>query len=94
MILGDKPLISEVVLSHYRECLSTTRLLLVTYFSRHSHSIVLIHCGVIKVYLKGVFPMQLSFIKFLYVNAHLMQKVKIAKRNPREGYAIGACLAQ
>jgi hypothetical protein len=63
MILGDKPLISEVVLSHYRECLSTTRLLLVTYFSRHSHSIVLIHCGVIKVYLKGVFPMQLSFHK-------------------------------
>jgi hypothetical protein len=38
--------------------------------------------------------MQLSFIEFLYVSAQPMHKVKIPKRNPIEGYAIAACLAQ
>jgi hypothetical protein len=38
--------------------------------------------------------MQLSFIEFLYVSAQPLHKLKIAKRNPIEGYAIGACLAQ
>jgi hypothetical protein len=36
--------------------------------------------------------MQLSFIEFLYVNAQPLHKVKIVKRNPIEGYAVGACL--
>jgi hypothetical protein len=34
--------------------------------------------------------MQLSSIEFLYVSAQPLYKVKIAKRNRREGYAIGA----
>jgi hypothetical protein len=38
--------------------------------------------------------MQLSFIEFLYISAQRLHKVKIARRNPIEGYAIGACLAQ
>jgi hypothetical protein len=38
--------------------------------------------------------MQLSFIEFLYISAQLLHKVKIAKQNPIEGYAIGSCLAQ
>jgi hypothetical protein len=38
--------------------------------------------------------MQLSFIELLYVSAHPLHKVKIAKQNPIEGYAIGACLAE
>jgi hypothetical protein len=38
--------------------------------------------------------MQPSFIEFLYVSAQPLQKVKIAMRNPIEGYANGACLAQ
>jgi hypothetical protein len=38
--------------------------------------------------------MQLSFIEFLYVSAQPLHKVNIAKRNPVEGYSIGACLAQ
>jgi hypothetical protein len=38
--------------------------------------------------------MQLSFIKLLYVSAQPLYKVNIIKRNPIEGYAIGACLAQ
>jgi hypothetical protein len=37
---------------------------------------------------------QLSFIKLLYVSAQLLHKVKIAKQNPIEGNAIGACPAQ
>jgi hypothetical protein len=36
--------------------------------------------------------MQVSFIEFIYVNAQPLQKVKIAKQNPIEGYVIGACL--
>jgi hypothetical protein len=38
--------------------------------------------------------MQLSFIELLYLSAQPLQKVKIAKQNPIEDYAIGACLAQ
>jgi hypothetical protein len=38
--------------------------------------------------------MQLSFIEFLYVSAQPLHKVKISKRNPIEGYAIGVYLAQ
>jgi hypothetical protein len=38
--------------------------------------------------------MQLSFIELLYVSTQLLHKVKIAKQNPIDGYAIGACLAQ
>jgi hypothetical protein len=38
--------------------------------------------------------MQLSFIEFLYVSAQPLHKVKIAKRNHIEGYAISAFLAQ
>jgi hypothetical protein len=38
--------------------------------------------------------MHLSFIEFLYVNAKSLHKVKIAIRNPIDGYAIGACLAK
>jgi hypothetical protein len=38
--------------------------------------------------------MHLGFIEFLYVSAQPFHKVKIAKRNPIEGYAIGASLAQ
>jgi hypothetical protein len=37
--------------------------------------------------------MQLSFIEFLYISAQPLHKVKIIKRNPIEGSAIGACLA-
>jgi hypothetical protein len=37
---------------------------------------------------------QLSFIEFIYISAQPLHKVKIAKQNPIEGYAIGACLAQ
>jgi hypothetical protein len=36
--------------------------------------------------------MQLSLIEFLYVNVQPLHKVKIAKQNPIERYAIGACL--
>jgi hypothetical protein len=38
--------------------------------------------------------MHLGFIEFLYVSAQPLHKVKIAKRNPIEGYAIDASLAQ
>jgi hypothetical protein len=38
--------------------------------------------------------MQLGFIELLNVNTHALHKVKITKGNHREGYAIGACLAQ
>jgi hypothetical protein len=38
--------------------------------------------------------MQLSFIEFLYISAQLLHKVNVAKQNPIEGYAIGACLAR
>jgi hypothetical protein len=38
--------------------------------------------------------MQLSFIELLYLSAQPLQKVKIAKQNPIEDYAIGACLAR
>jgi hypothetical protein len=38
--------------------------------------------------------MQLSFIELLYVSAQPLHKVNITKRNPIEGYAIGACLAR
>jgi hypothetical protein len=38
--------------------------------------------------------MQLSFIELLYISAQPLNKVKISKRKPREGYASGACLAQ
>jgi hypothetical protein len=37
--------------------------------------------------------MQLSFIEFLHVSAQPLHKVKTAKQNPIEGYAINACLA-
>jgi hypothetical protein len=37
--------------------------------------------------------MQLSFIELLYLSAQPLHKVNITKRNPKEGYAIGACLA-
>jgi hypothetical protein len=37
---------------------------------------------------------QLDPIELLYVNAHALHKVKITKQNSKEGYAIGACLAQ
>jgi hypothetical protein len=33
---------------------------------------------------------QLSFIEFIYISAQPLHKVKIAKQNPIEGYAIGA----
>jgi hypothetical protein len=36
--------------------------------------------------------MQLSFKEFIYVNAQPLHKVKIAKQNPIEGYAISAYL--
>jgi hypothetical protein len=38
--------------------------------------------------------MQLSFIELLHVSAQPLHKLKITKRNPKEGYAIGACLAR
>jgi hypothetical protein len=38
--------------------------------------------------------MQLSFIELLYVSIQPLHKVKIRKRNPIEGSAIGACLVQ
>jgi hypothetical protein len=38
--------------------------------------------------------MQLGSIELIYINAQALHKVKITKRNPREGYTIGACLAQ
>jgi hypothetical protein len=38
--------------------------------------------------------MQLSFIEFLYVIAQSLHKIKVTKRNPIEGYEIGACLVQ
>jgi hypothetical protein len=38
--------------------------------------------------------MQLGSIELLNVNIETLHKVNITKRNPREGYAIGACLAQ
>jgi hypothetical protein len=38
--------------------------------------------------------MQLGSIELLNVNAQSLHKVMITKRNPKEGYAIGACLAQ
>jgi hypothetical protein len=37
--------------------------------------------------------MQISFIELLYVNAQPLHKVDVTKRNPIEGYAIGACHA-
>jgi hypothetical protein len=37
--------------------------------------------------------MQLDSIELLNLNAHVLPEVKITKRNPKEGYAIGACLA-
>jgi hypothetical protein len=36
--------------------------------------------------------MQLSFKEFLFVDAQPLHNVKVTKRNPIEGYAIGACL--
>jgi hypothetical protein len=41
-----------------------------------------------------VYNMQLSFIQLLYVSAQPLHKIIITKRNPIEGYAIGACLAR
>jgi hypothetical protein len=41
-----------------------------------------------------MFIMQLGSIELLHVNAQPLCKVKITKQNPREGYAIGASLAQ
>jgi hypothetical protein len=38
--------------------------------------------------------MQLSFMEFLYISAKPLHKVKTAKRNPIEGYAVSACLAR
>jgi hypothetical protein len=38
--------------------------------------------------------MQLSFIELLHVSAQPLHKSKDYKRKPREGYAIGAFLAQ
>jgi hypothetical protein len=38
--------------------------------------------------------MQQSFIELLYVSALSLHKVKITKQNPKEGYAISACLAR
>jgi hypothetical protein len=41
--------------------------------------------------------MQLGSIELLNINAQELHKVKITKRkcgNPREGHAMGACLAQ
>jgi hypothetical protein len=38
--------------------------------------------------------MHLSFIELLYISAQPLHKLKIAKQNPIEGYAIGASLAQ
>jgi hypothetical protein len=64
------------------------------YFTMHSQSIVLIHHGGKQGILVRISIMQLSFIEFLYVSAQPLHKVKIVKRNPIEGYAIGACLAQ
>jgi hypothetical protein len=40
------------------------------------------------------FIMQLGSIELINVNAQLLHKVKITKQNPRECYAIGACLTQ
>jgi hypothetical protein len=37
---------------------------------------------------------QLGFIELLYISSQPLHKVNITKRNPKEGYAIGACLAQ
>jgi hypothetical protein len=37
--------------------------------------------------------MQLGSIELLNVNAQGLHKIKIRKRNPREDYAITACLA-
>jgi hypothetical protein len=38
--------------------------------------------------------MQLGSIELLYVSAQPFHKVKVTKWKPKEGYAIGACLAQ
>jgi hypothetical protein len=41
-----------------------------------------------------MFIVQLGSIELLYINAQSLHKVKIIKLNPREGDAIGSCLAQ
>jgi hypothetical protein len=41
-----------------------------------------------------MFKMQLGSIELLNVNAEALHRVKITKRKPKEGYAIGGCLAQ
>jgi hypothetical protein len=38
--------------------------------------------------------MQLGSIELLHINAQPLHQVKISKRKPIEGYAIGAYLAQ
>jgi hypothetical protein len=40
-----------------------------------------------------MFVMQPNSIELLYVNAQPLYKINIIKREPKEGYAIGACLA-
>jgi hypothetical protein len=65
------------------------------YITKHSHSIGLTPSeGGKQGILVRISIMQLSFIELLYLSAQPLQKVKIAKQNPIEDYAIGACLAR
>jgi hypothetical protein len=64
------------------------------YITKHSHSIILFPSwGKQGIHVR-ISIFQLGFIEFLYVSAQPLHKVKIAKQNPIEGYAIIACLAQ
>jgi hypothetical protein len=38
--------------------------------------------------------MKLGFIELLYISAQPLHKVNITRQKPKEGYAIGACLAR
>jgi hypothetical protein len=78
----------------YRERLSTTRLLLMAYITKYSHSIGLTLTWGKHGILVRVSKMQLSFIELLYVSAQPLHKVNVTKQNPIEGYAISACLAR
>jgi hypothetical protein len=69
----------------YSEGLLTTQLLLISYFTKHSHSIVLIHCGGKQGILVRISTMQLSFHKTPIRKCAILHKVKIAKRNLIEG---------
>jgi hypothetical protein len=66
----------------YHEQLSTTRLLLMAYITKHSHSIILFPSwGKEGIHLR-ISIVQLGSIELLYINAQPLHKVKIIKRTP------------